>query len=244
MPTITFLGTAGDARATLLRASGGCIIGTDKNQIHCDPGPGAIIKSDVGRHTAVLITNNDILSSGGVPGILYATSNDGEKKECVLIEPENAKVENMENYTKAIYPLSPGLKVTLKDVEIVGQKTSTNALGYLIYTPDCIIGYCPHTKLTKEIVMQYKSADIMILPLAGVLSEKKEHKITVKDITTMLESIKPQLLILSSFTEKVLENDPLQIARDIQLATGVNTVAAKDGMNITPSAKSIQKRLG
>jgi hypothetical protein len=62
----------------------------------------------------------------------------------------------------------------------------------------------------------------------------------------LIQKIAPKLCILTGYTPKTIEQNPLYIARDISKATGVQTIAAQDGIEINLkdySATQPQKHL-
>ena len=50
----------------------------------------------------------------------------------------------------------------------------------------------------------------------------------------IIKAVRPQLVILTGFGIKMMQSDPLYEAREIQKSTGVQIIAAKDGMSINP----------
>ncbi|MDP3733946.1 MAG: hypothetical protein Q8R37_01840, partial [Nanoarchaeota archaeon] len=55
--------------------------------------------------------------------------------------------------------------------------------------------------------------------------------------TKIIAHVKPKLAILTHFGLEMLKADPLNEAREIQRITGVQTIAASDGLTITPEGQ-------
>ena len=100
--------------------------------------------------------------------------------------------------------------------------------GTIFTLPDFTIAYI-FDKIPKE-VDQYR-ADTVILVT-------RQHSI--------LEKLKPKLAILTGFDKDTLDENPVYLAREIQKKTGVQTIAAHDGLIVdlrSYSAISEQKHL-
>jgi len=101
-------------------------------------------------------------------------------------------------------------------------------------------------KPTKDITAEHKPCGIVFLtPNAKITYLIKEPE--QKDIkeyrcdtlvlynstnAVLIQKLSPKLCILTGYTPKTIEQNPLYIARDITKATGVQTIAAQDGIEI------------
>jgi phosphoribosyl 1,2-cyclic phosphodiesterase len=66
----------------------------------------------------------------------------------------------------------------------------------------------------------------------------KENQLSSDDAVKIINKVKPKLTIITHFGIKMLKADPLYEAREIQKKTGVQIIAAKDGMVINPISYS------
>jgi len=178
--TVLFLGTAGDASVlnSSTRTGGGIIIRTGTSQVHLNPGPGALIRAtqqrvDSREHTAVLLSSDSVLHSGGALGLLYALSYNGQSKSCVLGMPMIEGLDKEKTFVERCIIFVPDKRAAIEDIEIIATKTSQNELGYVLYTPETIIGYTGNTLFSKEISKQYERSDILILPIPYAEQTKK-----------------------------------------------------------------------
>ena len=266
MSKIIFLGTGGDKSVIgrQIRGSGGLIIQTNNLQFHLDPGPGALVKAkefgiNLRANTALLVSHNHLGHCNDINAVIDAMTLSGLDKRGVLIANHTVinGHENMSpaltNYHKncleKIISLNPGQKVGIEDIEIhatSAQHTDPNTIGFRIVTPNFILGYTSDTSYHKELVQSFENTDILIINTVLPGDQKSDSQLNKESTIKLIEKIKPRLVIIQHFGFEMLKADPLMEARDIQRRTNVQTIAAKDGLVITPSsydAKSRQKRL-
>jgi len=108
--------------------------------------------------------------------------------------------------------------------------------GVVFRLPECKISYITHKLSVKE--MANYAADVLVLSV---------HDNSEKLIT----KLKPKLTILTCFDLSMHNKNPVYIARDLQKATGIQTIAAEDGLTVDlysysalPEQKSLKKFTG
>ncbi len=264
---IVFLGTGGDSFVIgkQIRNAGGIILKVNDLQFHIDPGPGALINAvqnhiNIRENTAVFVSNNNINQCNDVNAIIDAMTYGGMDKRGVLVAnkttvngTETIKpylTESHKSYLERIIVLGSDQKLAIEDVEIDAISTSNtsdpNTIGFKFYTPDFVLGYPSTTAYSKELVKAYHGCDILILNVQNPGEEKAENHLNTSEAKKLIIKINPKLAILTHFGIRMIKADPLYEAREIQKTTGIQVLAAKDGMVISPSsysAKSSQKRL-
>jgi phosphoribosyl 1,2-cyclic phosphodiesterase len=143
-------------------------------------------------------------------------------------------------------------KVGIDDFEIIATKTlhaDSTGIGLIIQTPDATIGYTSDTQFNAEIAKQYEGCTILILNLLypfGMNKDECLNGLCADGAVKIIQKAMPKLAIITHFGVKMVKADPLGVAREIQRITGVQTIAAKEGMGVIPSnyaARSDQKRL-
>ena len=75
---------------------------------------------------------------------------------------------------------------------------------------------------------------------------KEKEGLTSDDAVKIIEKIKPVLCVITHFGPKMIKENPVYQAREIQKQTKVQVIAAEDGFEVTPdsyAAISKQKRL-
>ena len=266
MDRIVFLGTSGDSRVTAKqqRASGGFVLQIGEFQFHVDPGPGALVRAKEfainSRATSgVIVTNNHLNHAHDVNAIVDAMTLGGIDKKGVLIGCESALHGDElrppalsgfhRNCLERIIVLKAGQKAAIEDVEIHGIASShedATAVGVRILAPKFTIGYSGDTAYSKDLVEGLDGCDIVILNVTHPEATKVNYHLNRTDAIKILEKIHPKLAIITHFGFAMLKADPLLEARQMQISTGVQVVAAHDGLTLSPqsyAAQSNQARL-
>jgi ribonuclease BN (tRNA processing enzyme) len=271
MPSIIFLGTGGDEYVVgkQLKGSGGIIVRVEGYQFHIDPGPGALLRAqqtgiNLRENTAVLISHAHINHCNDANAVLGAMSHNAMDVNGVLISnmtfangDEEARIQPMlTNFHKKcverIIVAKPSQRIGIENVEIQTLKAfhkDPNAMGFKLITPKFTLTYTGDTKYSRELIDQYKKSDILILNLVHPAGEKAKDmdNLCFDDAVKILEKTKPKLAVITHFGKRMLQADPLNEAREMQKLSGVQVLAALDGMSINPvsySADAKQRTLG
>jgi len=251
---ILFLGTGGDAFVIgkQYRASGGIIFVVDENQFHINPGPGSLVMAkmmglNLRENTAIFISKNDIYHANDVNAVISAMTHEGLDKRGVLVCPSSVANEAKEtspflnkNYKKCIEKIivvdnTTKLAINHVDVEIVQLKEQIkDACGFKFITPKFTLGYIPDTGYVNNLGENYHDCDILIMTVVDPRSVQRKNHLNSEDAEKIISKASPQLAILTGFGTKMLQAETLYEAREIQKNTGVQVVAAKDGMTINP----------
>ncbi|MBD3310231.1 hypothetical protein GF351_03350 [Candidatus Woesearchaeota archaeon] len=263
-PKITFLGTGGDSFliGKQIRASGGIIVQAGDHQLHLDPGPGTLVRAaeygiNLRENTAVLVSSPSILKCNDINAVLDAMSYGGMDINGVLLAASQL-VNGTDNesgflkkkhskYVERVLAVRPEQRIGIENVEVRVLKTSAeNNVGFKVFTPDFVFSYSSATSYEKSIAEQYHKSDILVLDVQLPQEETAENCLSRHDATRIVNLVKPRLTVLTGFSKRMLEADPLYEAREVQKATGCQVVAANDGMVINPvsySASMKQKTL-
>ena len=146
----------------------------------------------------------------------------------------------------------PGQRIGIENVEIQTLSAfhkDPNAMGFKLITPEFTLTYSGDTKYSKELIEQYKKSDIIVLNVVHPQAEKAKDadNLSFDDAVKILQKTQPKLAVITHFGKRMIDEDPLNEAREIQKLTGVQVLAAIDGMSINPvsySADAKQKTLG
>jgi len=271
MPSIIFLGTAGDEFVVgkQLRASGGIIIRVEGYQFHLDPGPGALVRArqmgiNLRENTAVLVSHSHINHCNDVNAVIAAMSHNGFDVNGVLISnmtfangSEEAKMPPLltkfhRNCVERIIAAKPGQRIGIENVEIQTLKAfheDPNAMGFKLITPKFTLSYSGDTGYNKELIEQYKRSDILVLNVVYPkgAGKKDSNNLNIDDAVKIIDKVQPKLAVITHFGKDMVNADPINEARELQRATGVQILAATDGLTINPvsySADAKQKTLG
>jgi len=265
--SIIFLGTGGDSIVVgkQLRASGGFVLKVGETQFHVDPGPGALVRAyengiNLRANTAVLASHNHLNHAADLNAVINAMTYGGLDKVGILAGNKTV-VEGSQsiksyltdfhkNLMEKVIVLNNGKRIAIQDVEIEAlpaNHSDFDTVGFKFYTPEFILSYSSDTTYSRDIVNKYKGSDILLLNVVGPQGEKMQNHLNSDDAIKIIDKVNPKLAVITHFGIKMIKANPLYEGRYIQSETGIQVLAAKDGMRISPvsySAKSPQKRLG
>lgn len=263
---IIFLGT-GQGSSVLgkqIRSSGGIAIQVLGNQFLLDPGPGCIAKANennihLRETTAILISHNHISHCNDVNAVIEVMTHSGLDRQGALIANETVV-----NGTEKIHPyltnyhrtllekvmvIRKDQRVAINEIEIQALQSNhsdPNSVGFKFVTPEFILSYSGDTEFSNKLAEYYKGSDILILNVPYPGNKSENDNLCTEDAIKIIETVKPALSIITHFSLKMINADPLNEARQIQKATGQQVIAAKDNMEINPrnyAAKRKQKSL-
>ena len=114
-------------------------------------------------------------------------------------------------------------KIAIENIEIrtlATEHKDPDTVGFKFFTPKFVLSYTADTAYKKELVDQYSKSDILILNHALPFDTKKPETLSSDDVI------------------KIINTNPIYEAREIQKQTGVQVIAAEDGMAIDPISYS------
>lgn len=254
MARIIFLGTGGSSGVVSkqLRASGGIIIQVEDLQFHLDPGPGALNKAKeygVNAHhtTAVLVSHNHIGHCNDLNAVIDAMTHSGIEHRGIVLGSKSVLQPSENNYpfltkhhqnlVEKIIPLEKNHKVGVELIEIhalSAEHGDETALGFKFFCPRFVLSYTGDTKLTPKLMEELTGTDILILNVPFPGDKGKDSNLDTSSAIQLISNVRPKLAILTHFGLDMLKADPIIEAREIQRITGVQTIAARDGLTITP----------
>lgn len=257
--SIVFLGTAGDTYvlSRQLRSSGGIILQIGENQFHIDPGPGALVKAkefgvSLRATTAILVSHAHLNHAADLNAVIDAMTYRGFDKKGVLlgsytvINGSGAHHPILDNFYKKCVEryivVQPHQHIGINDVEIQAlpcDHSDPSAVGFKFFTKEFTLSYSSDTSYSRKLADYYKNSQILILNIPSVKGNGKN--LSLSDAMKVVSEVKPRLCIITHFGISMLEMDPLEAARDIQRDTGIQTIAAKDGMIINPVSYSVSQ---
>ncbi len=259
---ILFLGTGGDefVIGKQNRTSGGIIFTYEGNQFHIDPGPSSLMMAkmmsiNLRETVAVLVTANELFRANDINAVISAMSHHGLDKRGVLVCPSTVSISDKDNHAF----LSPDYKKFLEkvitidntkklginnlEIEVIELKKSlSKECGYKIITPRFNLVYIPETGYDPNLADRIKDTDILMLSVREPRGSDKKNCLNSQTAEEIIKTVQPQLVIMTGFGIKMLQADPLYEVRDIQKNTGVQVIAAKDGMSINPTSFSATVR--
>jgi ribonuclease BN (tRNA processing enzyme) len=263
---VIFLGTGGDSIVVgkQLRSSGGIILQLEENQFVLDPGPGCLVMAkqaniSIRETVAVLASHGHTNHANDLNAVLEALSVSGLDRIGVLVTSKKvvdgdekeipALKKRSHDFVERVLALEPGTRIGINNINIFTTKTKhfdSEGIGFIFDTPKYRIGYTSDTEFTDEIADQYKDCQILILNCKYPASEKHEGHLNTIDAANFIARAKPKLSVITHFGIKMIHADPIFEAREMQRQTGLDVMAAVDGLIINPmsySAKMKQESL-
>ncbi len=256
---LVFLGTAGNLGVVSKqsRSSGGFIVQADDIQLHIDPGPGALTNSalcgiNIRAHTAILASHAHLNHCNDLNALINAMTLNGLDSHGVLIAPasivngtEHIKPvlhAHFANHMEKIIIAQPNKKIGIENIEITplaAKHSDLHSLGYKIFTPEFVLAYTGDTNYDTKLAEEYEGADILVINCQHP-GKSKEPGLCSSDVVKILKKAKPKLCILTHFSQKMLDANPLYEAREIKRQSGVQVIAAEDGMTLDPASYSAE----
>lgn len=246
---IIFLGSGGGRKivASQARATGGFVVQDGEEQIHIDPGPGALVHAarlgiDSKNTNMVLVSHFHIDHSNDVNAIIDALTFGGLEKKGVLVTSNFYENDNLtEFHSKAVgchITLKPGEKMNFKDLAVYATRTEEHEMGnigYKVFTPDFVLGYTSDTAFFPGLVDEFIGCDVLVINTIKPSGKKLAGHMSADDAVELVKGVKPKLAILSHFGRSMIEADPANEAMNVQKKSGIPTIAANDGLVVDVS---------
>ncbi len=251
---IITLGTGGGRFVTMTqrrRTAGIRILHQDLN-LHLDPGPGALVHSinegfDPRRLTAVFVSHCHPDHYTDAEVLIEAMTQGMTKKRGTLVADRavlrgNSACEaSISKYHQGMtqqiieavcnqnFPMN-GFEVSVSearhtDPDAVGFRFRTKEFGDFAYTSD--------TEYYEGISKYYENLRLLILCVMRPSGKPWKGHMTTDDAIRILSEAHPERAVLTHLGMQMLLRGPSKEAESIERATGVPTVAAADGMQIT-----------
>jgi len=253
MARITFLGTGGGRFMTVFQrlSTGGFRISSRGVIMGVDPGPGAILRTkelgmDPTKSNSLFVSHCHPDHYTDAEVMIEGMTQGGMRKMGTLVGSESV-IKGADGFEKPIsdYHLSkPEKVVTMKGGErhalnewcsLEATKTlhsDPSAVGFMLKTPDGIIGYTSDTQLFDGLAQQYKGAKVLILNVIRPLERRIQWHLCTEDAAKIIAEVKPKLAVLTHFGIAMYNENPSKQCEWISKQIGINTIAAKDGMSI------------
>jgi phosphoribosyl 1,2-cyclic phosphodiesterase len=250
---LVFLGTGGGRFVTITqkRRTGGFRLLTPKENIHVDPGPGALIYSlEAGLNPqklkAVLISHRHPDHYANAEVMVESMTRGMLKKRGLLAAPPSILSGDAQagpaislyhqNMIKQTVSLKPGVNFKVGNIDIVSTQTKhtdPETVGFKFNIPEVgTIGYTADTEYFEGIEQQFKDVRLLILSVMRPNGSPWLGHMTPKEAAIIVDAIKPEMVIATHFGMKMIYSGPAYEIKYIEQKTGVPTVAAFDGMRI------------
>jgi len=245
---IRFLGTSGGrfVMASQLRSSAGTFIHIKGKNIMLDPGPGTLVRCvnatppvDLSKIDAVILSHSHIDHSNDLNVIIDVITKGGwSKRKPVLFAPKESidgEDKVLFNYLRNfvnIEILEPSANYAIGNLKFrtsIAHKHGVETYG-IIFDFNVKISFMVDTKFFPELIKSYAGSEILIINLVMYKGKENISHLCVDDAAKILSEIKPEKCILTHFGRTMLKADPNKVAEKLSEETGVEVIAAEDGM--------------
>ncbi len=255
---LVFLGTGGGRFVTITqkRQTGGFRLLTQKQNIHVDPGPGALIYSlnaglNPQKLKAVLISHRHPDHYANAEVLVESMTRGMLKKRGTLAAPTNILSGDCQagpaislyhqKMIKQTVTLKPSVNFSVGEIEIVATQTKhtdAETVGFKFNIPEVgTIGYTADTEYFDGLAEQYKGVKLLILSVMRPMGSPWPGHMTPKEAAKIVDVVKPEMVVATHFGMKMIYSGPAYEIKYIQQKTGVPTVAAFDGMKLKIAEK-------
>jgi len=243
--SITFLGTGG-ARvmvANQVLASGGMWLKFGETEILLDPGPGSIVRTTerklrADKLSAVIISHRHLDHSADVNIMLEAMTQGGFKPHGYFFAPSDAFNEEpvvysyLKRFLSGIEILKEGGNYSVNSVSFstpVRHIHPVETYGLIFKTPNHTFSYIADSRYFDALSHHY-GGELLIINLVFLEPNPLIDHLSVRDAREIINHLKPKVAILTHFGMHVWRAKPWEIADSLSRETGVNVIAARDGM--------------
>ncbi len=105
-------------------------------------------------------------------------------------------------------------------------------IGLKLWTNEGVVSYTSDTELKDEIIGAHKNTRVLIMSVTRPLEARIPHHMTTEDAAILVNEIQPELAIMTHLGIKFLRSKPNRQAEWVKKETGVETIAARDGMSL------------
>ena len=248
---IKFLGTGGARFVAMrqIRSTGGLWLHYKDTNLYIDPGPGAIVKINGSKERfdplnldGILLSHKHLDHSNDVNILIEAMTNGGFKKKGVLFCPEEAVnkdpvvLKYVMEYLDNIVHLKAKESYTLKDISFITPVRHIHPVETygVVFHLNKTIGLITDTRFFDTLPDHYR-ADILIINVLRSQPIEKEHNVdhlAINNVAEIIERIKPEMAIMTHFGMNMIREKPYLLAEKLGKETGVNVIAAYDGMKL------------
>lgn len=254
---IIFLGTGG-GRVNLIkqiRATAGFRINSASANIHVDPGPGALLHSikcrqDLLALDAIIVTHDHTDHVTDARVLIEAMSNYALKKRGILIGSRSV-IDGKDGQDRGIgqwhqekaqtvYSASFGQRKKFQtgkgsfEIECFGMKhEDPTTFGFKLWMDGKVIGYISDTEAMPSLGEDFSGCDALIINCIKPENDGYGGHLMLKDVVDITRKARPRTCLITHFGLKMIKAGPSKEALMAEGASGVKTIAAKDGMKIT-----------
>jgi ribonuclease BN (tRNA processing enzyme) len=248
---VIFLGTGGGRTVVFrqLRHSGGMWLHFANKNIMIDPGPGSLVRIferglEPRDLDAVILSHRHLDHVADVASVVESATDANKNKLDLLLAPYDAldgEDPVVLKYTKKgfkdIKITSLGNTYHLEEISIkpliqhIHQGAETYSLEFRY--KDKVFIYVPCGRFYEDMLYVYPdNPDLMVFNTTFVKPNLNYYHLSAEDVERIIQRVKPKKTVLTHFSLHMLKAVPSKIAEDMKKRTGLDVIAATDGMKL------------
>ncbi len=137
---------------------------------------------------------------------------------------------------REVVEASAGTQFKVGRLEVTGceaRHVDANCVGFRFKTDFGDLAYTSDTGYFDEIGGWYEGVRVLILCVLRPSGEPWQGHLSTSEAVRIVDKVKPELVILTHFGMKMIRRGPAEEARRTENTTGVETIAAWDGMEVS-----------
>ncbi|MBM4240659.1 MAG: MBL fold metallo-hydrolase [Euryarchaeota archaeon] len=241
-----------DAFATITqkRMTGGVRIdGIGGKNIHIDPGPGALVRTyqfglDPIKLDAILVSHSHTDHYSDAEVLIEAMTKGMTRKRGIVIGSRSVIkgyktwgpcISNYHLKKSNVEIMEPDKTKRIGKIKIKATKTihgDPTAIGFVLRSGELSISYTSDTEYYEGLQRYHKGADILIASVIRPRNERIRGHMCTEDFMKLVTEVSPKLAIMTHLGMKMIMNNADREAEIIRNETGINTLAAHDGMHL------------
>ncbi len=243
--SILFLGTGG-ARMMVesqVLASGGIWLNLSGAEVLLDPGPGSIVRAtdrklDAEKLSAVIISHRHLDHSADVNIMVESMVRGGTRPHGWFYAPADAldsepvMYSYLKKYLDGIGILKEGGTYSINGLSFetpLRHIHPVETYGITFKGAKHTVSYIADSLYFDGLASAYRS-DLLIINVVFNRPVPKVAHLSIPDVREIVTALKPRTAILTHFSVHLYQANPDQIAAGLSQDTGVNVIAAHDGM--------------
>ncbi|MCX9010715.1 MAG: MBL fold metallo-hydrolase [Candidatus Methanoperedens sp.] len=257
MSYVIFLGTGGGRMVVLnqMRHSGGFWLRLGDVNVLQDPGPGCLVmvhkqRLKPGSLDAIVLSHRHIDHSNDINVMTEAMTYGGFEHRGRLIVPADCLnsdpvvLQYVRPFTE-ITEIREGMEIELGKIRIgfpLKNMHPVETYGAIYKFGSRRLGYIPDTEYFPGLVEAYRGVDFLIINVVRMTTDRKIRHLNINEAAELINAIRPKKAILTHFGLQVLKAMPEAQAKRISERTGVEVIAAYDGLRVDLEEKESLKK--
>lgn len=242
-----FLGTGGGkyVLASQNRNCSGFVLNLNNELFVVDPGAGSLfnfVKAGfkINDIKGIFVSHSHLSHCNDLNLFVDAITQGGVEKKCGVYAGESVNnyiTDVHREYLNKFEIMNAGKLVKIGNVNVQALKTKhsdESCVGFKFFSDRFVLSYSADSGYFGGMAEEYFGSDILILNNVNPFNSRKSDNLRCEDSVSLVNKVKPKLVILTHFGEDMLKANPIYEARKIQKRTGVDVIAAHDGMVVDP----------